>query len=101
MIMSADPGDVIGILGSLTIAGVVLFPLARAFAHRIESGGRAKAAELPASTDARLDRIEHAVEAIAVEVERISEGQRFTTKLLAERAASEGAPRQMPERSGR
>ena len=34
----------------------------------------------------RLARIEHAVEAIAIEVERISEGQRFVTKLLAERA---------------
>ena len=34
----------------------------------------------------RLARIEHAVEAIAIEVERISEGQRFVTRLLAERA---------------
>ena len=32
----------------------------------------------------RLERIEQGVEAIAIEVERISEGQRFTTKLLAE-----------------
>jgi hypothetical protein len=29
--------------------------------------------------------MEHAVDAIAVEIERISEGQRFTTKLLSER----------------
>ena len=35
---------------------------------------------------ARLDRIEQAVDAVAIEVERISEGQRFTTKLLSERA---------------
>jgi hypothetical protein len=34
---------------------------------------------------ARLDRIEQAVDAIAIEVERISEGQRFTSKLLADR----------------
>lgn len=34
----------------------------------------------------RLERIEAAIEAMAVEVERISEGQRFVTKLLAERA---------------
>ena len=99
MMMYTDPGEVIGILGSLTIIGAVLFPLARALARRIE--GRPPAAQLPASTDARLDRIEHAVEAIAVEVERISEGQRFTTKLLAERAAAEGAPRQLSERGGR
>ncbi len=35
---------------------------------------------------ARLASLERAVDAIAVETERISEGQRFTTKLLAERA---------------
>jgi hypothetical protein len=33
----------------------------------------------------RLSRLEQAVDAIAVEAERISEGQRFTTKLLSER----------------
>jgi hypothetical protein len=37
-------------------------------------------------TEERLARIEQAVETIAIEVERVSEGQRFTTKLLAERA---------------
>jgi hypothetical protein len=33
----------------------------------------------------RLGRLEQAVDATAIEVERIAEGQRFTTKLLAER----------------
>jgi len=37
-------------------------------------------------TALRLERIEAAIEAIAVEVERVSEGQRFVTRLLAERA---------------
>lgn len=36
---------------------------------------------------ARLERMEQAVDAIAIEVERVSEGQRFTSKLLAERVA--------------
>src|SRR4051812_33794675 len=40
----------------------------------------------------RMTRLEQAVEAIALEVERISEGQRFTTKLLAERAAADRLP---------
>ncbi|HWG53480.1 MAG TPA: hypothetical protein VN677_09285 [Gemmatimonadaceae bacterium] len=35
--------------------------------------------------DERMARIEQIVEATAIEVERISEGQRFTTKLLSER----------------
>lgn len=36
-------------------------------------------------TDHRLERIEQAIDAMAVEVERIAEGQRFVTKLLADR----------------
>jgi hypothetical protein len=38
------------------------------------------------ASDQRLDRLEHAIEAIAIEIERVSEGQRFVTKLLAEKA---------------
>jgi hypothetical protein len=36
----------------------------------------------------RLDRIEQTVDATAVEVERISEANRFMSKLLADRAGS-------------
>jgi hypothetical protein len=36
----------------------------------------------------RLARLDNAMDAVAVEVERISEAQRFTSKLLAERAAA-------------
>jgi hypothetical protein len=41
---------------------------------------------LPNDVGARLERMEQAIDAIAVEVERIAEGQRFTSKLLASRA---------------
>jgi hypothetical protein len=63
------------------------FPLARAYAKKIERGN--DAARVPSDVSARLERMEQAIDSIAVEVERISEGQRFTTKLLAERS---GAP---------
>jgi hypothetical protein len=43
------------------------------------------------SSDQRLARVENAVESIAVEVERISEGQRYVTKLLNEGAQSQHA----------
>jgi hypothetical protein len=36
--------------------------------------------------EARLSEMQQALDTVAVEVERISEAQRFTTKLLAERA---------------
>jgi hypothetical protein len=43
----------------------------------------------------RLERMEQSIDAIAVEVERISEGQRFTTKLLSE----SNDARALPERA--
>ena len=63
--------------------GVVLFPLMRAWGRRIE--GREVAPGIPPDVSIRLERIERAVESIALEVERISEGQRFVTKVLADR----------------
>ncbi len=42
----------------------------------------------------RLNRIEQSVDAIAVEVERVSESQRFVTKIMADR----GTPK-LPGRS--
>jgi hypothetical protein len=66
------------------VLGVVFFPLARALARRIEGRG-ASPPQIPADVTARLERIERAVESVAVEVERISEGQRFVTKVLSDR----------------
>ena len=44
-----------------------------------------------ARVEERLNHLATAVDAIAVEVERISEGQRFTTKLLADGSATADA----------
>jgi hypothetical protein len=59
-------------------------------------------AALDVGPDPRIDRLAHAVDAIAVEVERIGEGQRFVTQLLADSrartpelaGAAEGPPTQ-------
>lgn len=37
----------------------------------------------------RLDRMEQAIDAIAVQVERVSEAQRFTTHLLSEKSGTQ------------
>jgi hypothetical protein len=66
-------------------AATVLTPIARAFARRMDREGARPA--VPGEVSSRLERMEQAIEAIAVEVERISEGQRFTTKLLSERGS--------------
>ena len=57
-------------------------PLARAFARRMDRRGQAP--QIPVDVTARLERIEQAVESLSIEVERISEGQRFLTKVMTE-----------------
>ncbi|MCA0375028.1 MAG: hypothetical protein LCH84_05135 [Gemmatimonadetes bacterium] len=68
----------------VTFVGIVSIgtPFAKAMARRIERRGESR---VPDEVARRLAAIEQAVESVAIEVERISEGQRFTTKLLAER----------------
>lgn len=65
----------------------VLFPIALTVARLLWKRASAPppAPRLDTETQERMRRLESAVDAVAVEVERISEGQRFVTKLLAER----------------
>jgi hypothetical protein len=49
-------------------------------------------------TTSQLRELAQAVDTVAVEVERISEAQRFTAKLLAERAAAPLPPGQPGQR---
>lgn len=62
----------------------VLLPISVAWARRILRRPHTSAPALPPDTVDRIARIENAVDSIAVEVERISEGQRFVTKLMSE-----------------
>ena len=57
-------------------------PLIRAFTRRWDR--QSFPASTTADVTARLERIEQAVEAVAIEVERIAEAQRFSAKLMAE-----------------
>jgi hypothetical protein len=74
------------------------WPIARAYARRVE--GQSSHPPLPSDVSARLERMEQAIDSIAIEVERISEGQRFATKLLAERAPPAVAPLSVSGGSG-
>ena len=67
----------------LTIAIIIIgLPLARAFARRMDRRGGT--AQVSNEVSSQLAHLNQAVDAIALEVERISEGQRFTTRLLSE-----------------
>jgi len=64
------------------LADTTAFGAARAMWKRSSRPGPAPA--VFTETAQRLERLEASVDAIAIEIERISEGQRFVTKLLSE-----------------
>lgn len=81
------PRELIPIIGIIfpCVAAMVFF-ITRMFTARRTVAG-STTATLPPDTVARLARIEQAVEAVAIEVERISEAQRYSAQLLTDRLA--------------
>lgn len=79
---------------AMVVTIVLGVPLVRARIKERERHGPSVLQDAQAAE--RLARIEAAVESIAIEVERISEAQRFTTKLLSERSAGASAPERTP-----
>jgi hypothetical protein len=80
-----DPTEAIAIV-STVFTLFVLFPLTIAYARRLWRRGAVAVAELPKVLAERLTRLDQAVDTIAIEVERISEGQRFLTKVMTDNA---------------
>ena len=83
-----DPDAITAVflLLSLGIIIPISLGLTRRLWRRSPSAQMPRDAEMVSKT--RLDRLEQAVDAIAIEIERISEGQRFVTRVLTERPAS-------------
>lgn len=91
------PGELIPIVMFICgAATIILTPVARAYARRLDRGDGGPQSRISPDVTDRLERMEQALDSIAIEVERISEGQRFTTKLLAER--NNPAPSSVPDR---
>lgn len=92
----------ISIVSLIFVAAPLAIGYARTLWRRSSQPGLPPAALT--ETAQRLERLEGAVDAIAIEIERISEGQRFVTKLLSEgqRAPALGAGQRSPDpvRSG-
>ena len=81
-----NPGQITGI----SIVGIIFvgFPLAIAMARNLwRRGSRHTPLPGTAESNQRMERLEQAVDAIAIEIERVSEGQRFVTRLLTEGSA--------------
>lgn len=82
-----DQSEFIVAMVSILMGGAIVITLIRTVAQTVARRTRDPREEHGALVrlDDRLGRMEQAIDAMAVEMERISEGQRFTTKLLAER----------------
>ncbi|MHB1095450.1 MAG: hypothetical protein ACYC3F_04690 [Gemmatimonadaceae bacterium] len=76
-----DVEDIIGM--GMGLAMIILLPLSIAYARRIWRRSAAPPA-LPPEFNDRMSNLERGIEAVAIEVERVGEGQRFVTQLLAE-----------------
>ena len=59
-------------------------PIVRAIARKWDR--QSLQPPMPTDTSERLERIEQAVEAMSIEVERIAEGQRFVTRMLSDKS---------------
>jgi hypothetical protein len=90
-----EDGLAVGGVSVLFLIAIVLF-LTR---HRRRRSGADVPAGLGSESAQRLERLEHGMEAIAIEIERVSEGQRFVTRLLSESQqplSASGLPRSLP-----
>lgn len=88
------PFEVANLIQVCVVSVLILatgIPLARAIAKRIATPRPRALPPSPADTE-RMERMERAIEAISIEVERIAESQRFMTKLLAEGEAPAALP---------
>jgi hypothetical protein len=96
------PPEEMLIIGSV-FTGIALVIVAIAFARRLWKGAARVVTQLPAAFEARFTRFEQSLDAVAIEIERVSEGQRFLTKILAEqdpRALGAGAAQPIETRAG-
>lgn len=90
--MIQGPEIVVMAAASCGALAYIVRVIANAAVRHREQDARIAEATAMQPNDARMARLELAVESIAVEVERISEGQRFTTRLLND-AVQKSIPR--------
>lgn len=81
-----NPPEEYVFLGALFMI-VAILPISIAHARRIWRRSAKVIAAVPGEVIDRFNRLEQAVDAIAVEVERIGEGQRFMTRVFSRHAA--------------
>ena len=98
----SGPPEEMLIIGT-AFTGIAAVILAIAYARRLWRGTTKVVAQIPTAFEARFGRLEQAIDAVAIEIERVSEGQRFLTKVLTDkdpRALGAGAAQPVETRAG-
>jgi hypothetical protein len=73
-----------GFIGAGIMFTLFIPLLYRNFRRRRSGSGNSPTIQTPAINNERVDRMEAAIDSIAVEIERVSENQRFMTRLMTE-----------------
>ena len=81
---------------SIVFTLFVLCPIAVAYARRLWKRGATVIAPVPREVTDRLEQMGQAVESIAIEVERIGEGQRFLTRVMGDQTRQLGVGAAQP-----
>ena len=88
--MQGRPMDIPDNVAAISATAIVMlfFPIVFVFCRNMWKRGNRGAIvpqqQASGETNQRLERLEQGVEAIAIEIERIAEGQRFVTRLMSE-----------------
>lgn len=91
--LSAGQITGISIVGIMFVVGPMVWAMAMIAMRR---AARAPAPQIPKDVADRLENMERGIEAVAIEVERIGEGQRFVTQLMSDRARRAALPEGVP-----
>jgi hypothetical protein len=78
----SDDAERVAAMGAMVLVPVLLVYMVARFRRRRRRGTATQTSSI--DQDARMERLEQAVDAIALEIERVGESQRYQTKVLAE-----------------
>jgi hypothetical protein len=84
---------------SLTTLGFAIAWL-RARERAIRAEERAELGRPSTIAEARFDRLDQSMEALAIEMERIAEAERFQSRLMANRVSGSAPPEHPPRAAG-
>jgi hypothetical protein len=85
-----DENTMVIAVAGIIVNGLVIAILGRAWLSRRQPLPPVPHEQLE-NIEMRLVQLQQAVDDVAIEMERVAEGQRFTAKLLAERGESDGS----------